>query len=265
MKTIELKLKEHETKIGETCKHQEPNIKEDCYFTEGGKIIGLYLTKINDDCIKLVDIANDQFISKAVPKTMMSRGPQGSKEDKERRIKEGKVLVEQYSTILGGMPPKPHMRRNYANVSSVHNVPSAKIFIKAMLMLLDKTTEMLKQYMPEQYELQYELCKTILPKYRLNELYTSSISNANIAAAYHKDNANVIGSVNLIITKRLNSEGGCLHLPDYGATIEQKDNSLLVYPAWKNIHGVTPIIKHHPLGYRNSFVFYSLKGLLNTL
>lgn len=38
------------------------------------------------------------------------------------------------------------------------------------------------------------------------------------------------------------------------------DNSMLVYPAWRNVHGVTPIVPTREGGYRNSLVFYSLKA-----
>lgn len=75
--------------------------------------------------------------------------------------------------------------------------------------------------------------------------------------------ADLAGAVNVIICKKFNSRGGDLHLPDYGATIGQKNNSILVYPAWRNVHGVTPIIPTHNGGYRNSLIFYPLKAFKN--
>ena len=47
---------------------------------------------------------------------------------------------------------------------------------------------------------------------------------------------------------------------DFNHTFEQADNSILVYPAWYNIHGVTKIIQHNENAYRNSLIFYPLKG-----
>ena len=64
----------------------------------------------------------------------------------------------------------------------------------------------------------------------------------------------------MIITKKQNAKGGNTTVPDYGATMDSRDNSMLVYPAWKNIHGVTPIIPTFENGYRNSLVFYPLKA-----
>lgn len=93
-------------------------------------------------------------------------------------------------------------------------------------------------------------------------MFTSSISNFNISAPFHRDAANIQGAVNVIICKKYNSKGGDLHIPDYGATIGQQDNSILVYPAWRNLHAVTPIIPTFEGGYRNSLVFYPLKAFV---
>ena len=41
------------------------------------------------------------------------------------------------------------------------------------------------------------------------------------------------------------------------------DESLLVYPAWRNLHGVTKIIQHNKEAYRNSLIFYTLKYFNN--
>jgi hypothetical protein len=91
-------------------------------------------------------------------------------------------------------------------------------------------------------------------------LFTSSISNFNIAANYHIDGGNLEGCVNVIIAKKSNAKGGNTTVPDYNATVDSADNSMLVYPAWRNVHGVTPIIPIQEGGYRNSLVFYALKS-----
>ena len=67
--------------------------------------------------------------------------------------------------------------------------------------------------------------------------------------------------INVIVTKRQSSKGGSLFVPEYNACFEQADNSLLVYPAWRNMHGVTPIIPTQTGGYRNSLIFYPLKAM----
>ena len=262
----ELKLTEvaHNYKIGDKVSCVQPNVMEDTLFTFNGEAIGFYindLVKHSKKAAQLADIANNELRSPRVPKTEMSRGPQGNKAQKLKRIAEGKNLVTQYSVILGGVPPKPHMRRPYPTISSVHLVKSARAFIKAMLMLCRESQQIIAEIMPEQYRKQKQLITENAPeKYRFGELFTSSISNFNISADYHRDNANLKGGVNVIIAKRKDAIGGNTTIPSYGATVDSSDNSMLVYPAWRDLHGVTPIKPTAEGGYRNTLVFYPLKA-----
>jgi len=260
MEKVILQEVNHNVKIGNKCEYKEPNIIEDSIFYLDGEPVGFYMTQMTDAMCKLANIANKEFNSNNVPKTEMSRGPQGSKKDKAERAKANVELVTQMSAILGGVPPKPHMRRPYPTISSVHSVKSAQTFIKAMLMLAKESEQLIKEIMPKQYKAQTKLFEDVDKKWRFGNLFTSSISNYNISAPFHRDTGNIKGAVNVIICKRNNSRGGDLHVPDYDITIGQQDNSILVYPAWKNIHGVTPIIPTHEGGYRNSLIFYPLKA-----
>jgi hypothetical protein len=258
MKRIDLTEVSHNVKIGNECPYIEANVTEDAIFYSDGEPIGFYLTKMPEKMCKLADLANNELRSKSVPKTVMTRQiPDGKNENGTYKYKN---VVEQYSTILGSVPPKPHMRRNYATISSVHGVKSAQTFIKAMLILAKESEQLIKELLPKQYEQQVNLFKDVPDKWKFGNLFTSSISNFNISAPFHRDTGNIVGAVNVIICKKFNSKGGDLHIPDYGATIGQQDNSILVYPAWKNVHGVTPIIPTHEGGYRNSLIFYPLKA-----
>ena len=258
MKRIDLIPVQHNVKIGDVCEYKEPNVTEDCIFYADGEPIGFYLTKMPEKMCKLADLANKEFRTKNVPKSEMARGVSS-----EMMAKGIKNTLSQYSTILGSVPPKPHFQRPYAQRSSVHSVKTAQTFIKAMLMLAKESEELIKEILPQQYEKQNELFKQVPEKWKFANLFTSSISNYNISAPFHRDTGNIVGAVNVIICKKLNSKGGDLHIPDYDATIGQQDNSILVYPAWRNVHGVTPIIPTHEGGYRNSLVFYPLKAFLN--
>jgi hypothetical protein len=264
MKQINLKLVEHQTKIGDKCPTIEPNVTEDALFIDNGEVVGFYVKQIPDSLKQYIEIANAELLSDRVPKTEMSRGPQGNKKQKLERLKAGKNLVTQYSTILGAVAPKPHMRRDYPTISSVHQVKSASTFIKAMLLACKQAEQLIRDIAPTIYDKQLDLIsKNVPPKFRFGQLFTSSISNYNIAAAYHRDAANLEGCVNVIIAKRQNAKGGNTTIPDYGATVDSCDNSMLVYPAWRNVHGVTPIEKLRDDGYRNTLVFYPLKAFNN--
>lgn len=267
MKRIDLTPVQHSVKIGDVCEYKEPNVTEDCIFYADGEPIGFYLTKMPEKMCKLADLANAEFRSKNVPKTLMDRmtsitQKSAIKEIKEKFAHQKGQEVQQYSTLLGSIPPKPIVRRPYPTIAKTHSIKEAQTFIKAMLMLAKESEQMIKEILPNQYEKQLEIFKQVPDKWKFGNLFTSSISNYNIAADFHLDRANIQGTVNVIICKKHNSKGGDLHIPDYNATIGQKDNSILVYPAWRNIHGVTPIIPTHEGGYRNSLVFYPLKAFV---
>jgi len=261
MKRFDLILVKHERKIGGVCEYIEPNVTEDCIFYADGEPIGFYLTKMPEKMCKLADLANAEFQSKNVPKTYLDR-METVKLSKEgmKRSEARKIGVSQMSTIIGSVPPKPVMRRPYATISSIHSEKKAQTFIKAMLMLAKESEQLIKEILPKQYEQQIELFNDVPSKWRFGNLFTSSISNYNISAPFHRDTGNIVGAVNVIICKQKNAKGGDLHVPDYNATIGQVDNSILVYPAWRNVHGVTPIIPTHEGGYRNSLIFYPLKA-----
>ena len=222
MKRIDLIKQQHEIKIGDVCGTIEPNVTEDSLFYDNGELIGFYIKDMNnysERLTKLSDVANKEFRSKNVPKSVMNRS------DTMKAFKDGlswaeaaKFGVSQYSTILGSTPPRHHMRRPYASTSSVHNVKSAETFVKAMLMLCEESEKLIALIAPNIYERQKQIIETNIPK---------------------KCNTTV---------------------PDYNATMDSCDNSMLVYPAWRNVHGVTPIVPLKEGGYRNSLVFYPLKA-----
>lgn len=255
MKKIDLVEIPHETKIGDVCGHIEPNVTEDSIFYLNGEAIGFYIRNIKEHSEKLyqfVEIANSELRSKRVPKTLMGRA--SGQYNKEK-------AVFQYSTIIGSVPPRPNNRRPYASISSVHSHPTATNFIKAMLLACSESEELIKKILPEVYEKQKNIIEENVPeKYRFGKLFTSSISNYNISAPFHRDAGNLIGCVNVIIAKKENATGGNTTVPDFGATMDSCDNSMLVYPAWRSLHAVTPIVPTKKGGYRNSLVFYPLKA-----
>ena len=255
MKTIHLKQIHHDYKTGDKPSEIAPSLSDDAIFVVDGKPVGFYISKVPERLKKLVDVADAELNSVRVPKSEMRRSSGRNGQDSE---------VLQYSCIIGSIPPKPHMRRPYASVSSVHAQKSAQTFIKAMMMAGVEGLRIIKEVCPEVYEVHKAAVEVSVPeKWRFAELFTSSISNYNIAAPIHRDNLNVKGAVNIIITKRKNSTGGNLFVPDYDVTMNSANDSMLVYPAWRNSHGVTPIVPTHDGGYRNSLVWYALDAFKN--
>lgn len=265
MEKISLQKVNHNINVGMKCHSILPNINNDCILvSEEGKEIGFFIKKLTDKGISFANLANHEFLSPNVDKTLLERSDVLKAQHDlgvSRKIAK-KIGTIQMSTIIGSVPPKAVFRRYSPTISSVHLNKKSANFIKAMLMLCRECESILHDILPEQYEAQKNLLSQVDAKWKLTDLFTSSISNYNIAASYHKDTGNVVGAVNFIITKRINSTGGNLNVPDYNATFDQNDSSLLVYPAWRNIHGVTPIIPTYEGGYRNSLVFYALKAFV---
>ena len=248
MDKVEMKLIEHNVKVNDRCGNKTANITEDSLFMLDGEPVGFYIKNVQGKMKQLLNIANKEFRSDNVPKSEMRRSND----------------VRQYSTILGAVPSKPNMRRPYPSISSVHQKNTAKQFIKAMMLLCRESESMIKKHLPKVYKKQKEVIKENVAKnWQFSDLYTSSISNYNISAAYHRDTGNLKDTVNVIFSKRFDSVGGYLNVPDYDVTIECADNSMICYPAWKNVHGVTPIHPNSNGGYRNSLIFYPLKGFAN--
>jgi len=242
--------------IGDPPPDIEPNVHDDCILVDpDGTEIGLFIRELPVRLKTFVDIADAEILTKRVPKSEMRRSS---------GLHNIAAEVKQYSTILGSCPPKPHMRRPYASRSSVHSVSSARTFVKAMNAAGSLAFEIISEITPSVAKHHYDKITARVPeKWRFSKYFSSTISNCNIAAPIHQDHANVKGAVNIIITKRRNSTGGNLHVPDYNVTFNQIDGSMLVYPAWRNMHGVTPIKPIHPNGYRNSHVWYALDSFAN--
>jgi hypothetical protein len=250
MKTVELNRVAHNVKIGDKPKELEPTLLENSLFIEDGKPVGFYIAKIPEKLQKLVRVADYELNSSRVPKSEMKRSS---------GLRDDSMDVRQYSCIIGSIPPKPHMRRSYATKSSVHAVDSARVFVKAMTLAGIESLSIIESVSKELYQIHKNAVKDKVPeRWRFAKLFTSSISNYNISAPVHQDHLNVKGALNVIITKRRNSIGGNLYIPDYETTLNSADDSMLVYPAWRNMHGVTPITPTHTGGYRNSLVWYAL-------
>jgi hypothetical protein len=266
MKTIKLQHVKHDTKIGKECPYFEPNVKEDCLLELDGEIIGFYIkdiSKYSEKLSLLLAVANKEFRSDNVHKTKMDRSDvfEAKKKNPNLTRTEARELgTSQMSVILGSTPARPQMGRPYPNISIIHRDKKAHTFVKAMWGACLEAEQIIKELTPKLYERQQELFEDVKDEWKFGTMYTSSISNFNISAPFHRDTGNIVGTVNTILTKRNNANGGCLNVPDYNATFEQADNSMLVYPAWKNVHGVTPIKPTAEGGYRNSLIFYPLKA-----
>jgi len=252
MKVVKLQRVPHEIKLGHQPAPRPLVFSGDAILEADGEPIGLYLERLPAKAAVLLDIANTELLSTRVPKTQMVRSSCFRAEDQQ---------VLQYSCILGSVPPKYNMRRPYATRSSVHRHAAAQTFVRAMLQAGRELWKVVERELPEQAAVHVREVQAHVPeRWRFADVFTSTISNQNVNVPVHTDHGNVRGSLNMIACRRRNAKGGNLWVPDYDVAFEQPNNSLLVYPAWRNSHGVTPIEATHANGYRNSHIWYALNA-----
>lgn len=255
MEIINLKEIKHNYKSNDVVQDLEPTINDEAVFMEDGKISGIYL-KLDKypEITNLVKIANKELMSDRVKKIKMQRRctlPDGTD-----------YRMIQYSTSIGYRPIDRPKRQVTITLNATHNYDSSQLYIRTVRRLGDLCVEIIKDKYPDLYNIHISAIENkINEKYKLNKYFTNSIANFNCNANIHRDGNNIKGALNFIIYIKENASGGHLFVPDYNTVIQAKNNYLLVYPAWKNMHGVTPIKIHKSGGYRNSIIFYSIKGL----
>lgn len=241
-------------KNGHVVPDLEPNITKDTIFYLKNIPIGFYIHNLDRDISDIINVANVEFNSKRVPKNILRRL------SKPMAGAGAAAHLDQHSAIIGTIPPKPVFRRNYITRSSVHSVDSATNYIKAMLVIARLSKIYIGRYMSQQLHKQIKTINANIPgKFQFTDMFTSAIANYNISAPYHIDLLNLRNCSNVIITRRRDTTGGHLHIPDYDLVVECANNSMLYYPAWHNQHGVTPIHSISEKGYRNTYIFYALK------
>lgn len=266
MQVVEL-IKTIESKTGAQCPIKEPTITQDSLFVDSdGKHIGFYMRDVGEVMSKVASIANYELISKKVSIMKFERADVQKFHQMGYTKKEAQALgTMQRSVIIGSVPAKPNMSKQYKSISRVHAEEKSLIFIKSMIKLDELAGQLIKEVSPLLYEQHMKAMDDVEDQYKLTSLHTGSISNLSASLKLHKDRANLKGTLNVIIMKRFRADGGHLYLPEYDQVIEQCNDSIIVYPAWRDIHAVTPIHLTSASGYRNSLVFYTLNAFKKDL
>jgi len=259
MRVLELQGRDHGYKKGESLPDLKPNVDFDCVLSVKGHPVGAYWQQAPASLQALAEIADSEMRRDKVPRDTMERIVFIGPTDPETGWRK-KIRLYQYSARLGWSAPRHHMRHPNARLSPAHKPGVAPDFIKAMSLLGKGAMEHVRDEVPALFETHQIAREAHCHKqYTFGSYFTSTISNSNISAALHRDRMNAPGALNVIYVKRWQSAGGCLAVPAYDAVFDQPDHSMLVYPASRDDHAVTPI---HPLrtgGYRNAHVFYSLR------
>lgn len=164
------------------------------------------------------------------------------------------------SNIFGYMPRRTLMA-DYCHVTAM-----AKDKPKNHLVYIEFASQLEKyyrQYFPDVLDKHYEIVKEkILPEWRIDGTpFTSGIVNKDNPLKYHYDAGNFQGVLSNMVAFKKGVEGGRLVCPEYDIKFEISDNTLLIFDGQSILHGVTPIKKTNPKGYRYTVVYYSLQQL----
>ncbi len=91
-------------------------------------------------------------------------------------------------------------------------------------------------------------------------LWTSGVINQSSALPYHRDGSNFDTWSAMPVVRR-GMDGGHLHFPEYGITVNCRDGWALYFNGYAYVHGVTPMKTRSKDGYRYSIVFYAKRGM----
>jgi hypothetical protein len=131
---------------------------------------------------------------------------------------------------------------------------------------LNETAKVLGDYLrdelPEVFEHDMNELEQVLPEWRMTEdaLWTSGVINQSSALPYHRDGSNFDTWSAMPVVRR-GMDGGNLHMPEYGITINCRDGWALWFNGYAYVHGVTPMSPRAKDGYRYSIVFYAKRGM----
>lgn len=164
------------------------------------------------------------------------------------------------STTFGYAPRRPVMGREGCNQAGLdkNNPDTARELAK----LADQCALAMRDFAPNIVEEDSRTTAEVLPEWRIGEqkLWTSGVVNHTAQLPYHRDNFNFPAWSAMPVLRR-GVRGGHLHLPEYGLTLPCADGYANYFKGKELVHGVTPITRTQPDGYRFSIVYYALRGM----
>lgn len=164
------------------------------------------------------------------------------------------------SVTFGYRPRKPMMSQEGCVLTAFNrDYPNVAAFLAHYSEVL---AEQVAQTFPEVEAAAKEAVQEVLPDWRLSasSAWTSGVINRESSLPYHRDGNNFEAwSVMPVIRRAVT--GGHLHIPEYDITVPCRDGYAVAFFGKRLVHGVTPMKKTAPDGYRISVVYYALQGL----
>lgn len=164
------------------------------------------------------------------------------------------------SMTFGYAPRRPVVRRESCQLTQLGR---DRADVEALLEgYADQFSGMLDAIDPTLAEADLSTLADVLPEWRIGSrgLWTSGVINDTAALPYHRDGFNFPTWSAMPVVRR-GVRGGHLHVPEYGLTIGCADSTVVLFPGKLLVHGVTPLRRAQPDGYRFSVVYYALRGM----
>jgi hypothetical protein len=213
-------------------------IDEDTVVTHNGKIIIVYIKRVDEDMSPMVEALNN------IKYSTSSRT-------------NGLITT---SRIFGYAPRNLLRNHPCRAVSLASEQPDEHSVVKKYA---DVASKYYRLHNPELAEKHLAMTdENVKDNYRIgSSMFTSGIVNHNNPLRYHFDAGNYKEVWSAMFAFKKNIEGGFLSMPELDIGFKCSDSSLLLFDGQSILHGVTPITKTSEDAVRYTVVYYSLKQM----
>ena len=133
---------------------------------------------------------------------------------------------------------------------------------KVLLRWGQKATREYQAHNPEEFQRSQEAVATIRPEWVIpGSVFTSGIANQNNPLRYHVDAGNFPQTWSAMFAFAHDVQGGEFVLPEFQLALDFQFPALVMFEGQHEVHGVLPIRKLNPRGYRLTCVYYALRGM----
>lgn len=169
--------------------------------------------------------------------------------------------IRTVSRVFGFTEPKPLRRRYGASAAAIHRQhPAMTGYLEAVTPALWELFERVSPFQAAEHELLVD--GNIHQDWHFaGSPWTGGIINNRSILPYHRDAGNVKDTWSAMLAIRKGVDGGHLHLPEYGITLDIPHASVTIFNGQATWHGVTPFA-HREGGHRFTLVWYAKRGLM---
>lgn len=180
----------------------------------------------------------------------------------ERGGNEGRLSgISVVHRTFGFAPPVPLRRRHACTRCRFDfEYPDVAELLGEMSNAMAQT---FRAHAPDAYAFTQSEVDAVIPAaWRVAETpWTSGIINHTAALPYHRDSGNIARSWSAMLTCRRGVSGGALHLVDYDVWLACPNGAVAIFDGQSVLHGVSPLHRDRPDGYRFTLVTYARKGM----